>query len=71
MKTLSEQEIRQVSGGGDLRRPVDNPESEYGKFLNDAAQVLHDFGSWLGRKAAEITHPELKRVAEQVTECKK
>lgn len=57
MKTLSFEMLENVVGAGDLRKPVDNPQSEAGKTINDVAQVLNDFGGWVGRTLYDIMNP--------------
>lgn len=57
MKSLSNEMIELVGGAGDLRKPVDNPQSELGQKINDVAQVLNDFGGWVGRTIYDIMNP--------------
>lgn len=72
MKKLTDAEICCVSGGGDLRQPIDNPKSEIGNLINEVAQALNDLGGWLGRKAYDLTHPTPQRTQEVVVDpCKK
>jgi hypothetical protein len=57
MNELTMQEIEFVSGGaGTLKRPVENPESELGKQINDIAGALNDLGRYLGGKIYDWTH---------------
>lgn len=48
MRELNANEICLVDGAGTLREPIENPQSELGKAVNDVARGLNDFGSWLG-----------------------
>lgn len=57
MKQLNINVLDQVSGAGDLRQPVDNPQSEAGKTINDVAQVINDLGGWIGRTVYDWLNP--------------
>jgi hypothetical protein len=48
MRELTIFEVSEVSGAASLAQPIDNPQSEYGKTLNDAAQLLDNIGSAIG-----------------------
>jgi hypothetical protein len=62
MKELSMTEIDVVSGGeATLQRPIDKPESELGKQINDIAGAINSFGSFLGGKVYDWTHPVATR----------
>lgn len=56
MQALSMMEIEAVSGAADTSAPIDNPQSEFGKTVNDAAQLINTVGTWIGSKLYDITH---------------
>lgn len=58
METLNAAEINVVAGGGDLRKPVDDPKSMVGQVVNEAAQVANDFGKWLGSELYDLINPD-------------
>ena len=48
MRELTQNEILAISGGASLAQPIDNPQSELGKSIDDVAQLCNNFGTWLG-----------------------
>ena len=56
MITLSQSEVRNVSGGASLAHPIDNPQSQLGKTIDDVAQLCNTFGNWLGGEIYNATH---------------
>lgn len=54
MRELDQSEIFLVDGAGTLREPIEDPQSEPGKAINDVAKGLNDFGSWLGGKIYDL-----------------
>jgi hypothetical protein len=56
MKMLTNEEIDQVSGGGDLRQPIDNPQTDTSRLINEVAQAINDLGNWLGAAVFDLTH---------------
>jgi len=56
IRVLSLEAIGMVHGGASLAQPIDNPQSEYGRTLNDGAQLLNNIGSALGIWFYDITH---------------
>ena len=56
MRELTLNEVESVSGAGTLHDPVTNPQSEGGKFINDVAGALNEFGSWIGISIYNATH---------------
>jgi hypothetical protein len=48
MQVLSMMEVEAVSGAADTTAPIDNPGSEFGKTVNDAAQLINTVGTWIG-----------------------
>lgn len=44
------------SGGSSLRCPIGDPQSEFGRMVDDVARGLNDFGSWLGGEIYDATH---------------
>lgn len=56
MQVLNSVEINEVSGGGTLHDPITNPQSEWGRFINDIAGMINEFGSWLGGEIYDLTH---------------
>jgi hypothetical protein len=73
METLNRAEIASVAGAGDLRRPVDDPKSNAAQMVNEAAQVLNDFGKWLGGEIYDLinSEPKGKKSEELPEQCKK
>lgn len=57
MRELTCAEIDKVAGAGTLHDPITNPKSELGKAIDDIAGGLNEFGSWLGGKLYDMTHP--------------
>lgn len=56
MHVLNNVEISFVSGAGTLAAPITNPQSEFGKQVNDVASAINEFGSWLGGAIYDWTH---------------
>lgn len=63
MRTISMDDVSCVSGGlimgpqtGSLRNPISDPQSEFGRTVDDAARGLNDFGSWLGGAIYDALH---------------
>ena len=54
------QEIDQVAAAGTLHDPITNPQSEFGKMINDIAGGLNEFGSWLGIETYDFFHWSMK-----------
>ncbi len=48
MRELNVNEIPAVGGAGTLAEPITDPQSEFGKAVNDVAGALNEFGQWLG-----------------------
>ena len=56
MQVLSMFEVEAVSGAADASAPIDNPGSEWGKTVNDAAQLAHNVGVAIGSWLYDVTH---------------
>lgn len=56
MRELTQNEILAISGGSSLANPIDNPQSELGKSIDDVAQMCDSLGTWLGGAIYDATH---------------
>lgn len=56
MHVIEIAEMNIVSGGASLAQPIDNPQSELGKSIDDVAQLCNNFGTWLGGAIYEAVH---------------
>jgi hypothetical protein len=56
MRNLTINEIEFICGAASLAQPIDHPQSEIRKEVNDGAQLLNNFGSWLGGAIYDATH---------------
>lgn len=57
MQELTVEDLKLVSGGVERQYDiVPNAQSDWGNRLNDASNMLGNFGGWLGRSIYDATH---------------